>query len=126
MKIKKISAIQIFDSRGYPTIETEIELENGVRASGIVPSGASTGQYEALEFRDGDPASWRGKSVFKAIEHVEGEIADLVCGRNIEDQRGIDEAMIALDGTSNKSRLGANAILSVSMATASAAALEKG
>ena len=125
MKIKKISAIQIFDSRGYPTIETEIELENGVHASGIVPSGASTGQYEALELRDGDLKKWRGKSVFKAIEHVEGEIADLLRGRNIEDQRGIDEAMIALDGTSNKSRLGANAILSVSMATASAAALEK-
>lgn len=126
MKIKKISAIQIFDSRGYPTIETEIELENGVRAGGIVPSGASTGQYEALELRDGDPGQWRGKSVFKAIGHVEGEISELVCGRDVDDQRGIDEAMIALDGTENKTRLGANAILSVSMAAANAAAKAKG
>ena len=125
MKVKKISAIQIFDSRGFPTIETEIELESGVRASGIVPSGASTGQYEALELRDNDPAKWRGKSIFNAIEHVEGEIADIVRGLRVDEQRDIDEAMIELDGTDNKSRLGANAILSVSMAAANAAAKAK-
>ncbi len=126
MKIKKISAIQIFDSRGFPTIETEIELESGVRASGMVPSGASTGQYEALELRDNNPEIWRGKSVFTAIGHVEGEIADLLCGRDANDQRGLDEAMIHLDGTANKSRLGANAILSVSMAAANVSAQATG
>lgn len=122
MKIKKVSALQIFDSRGYPTIEARIELDNGAFGVGMVPSGASTGQYEALELRDGDPNQWRGKSVFKAIANVKSEIADIVCHRDIHDQRGLDEAMIELDGTDNKSRLGANAILAVSMAAANAAA----
>lgn len=122
MKIKTVSAFQIYDSRGNPTLEAEVELENGVRGSGLVPSGASTGQYEALELRDGDKARFRGKSVFKAVGHVEGEIADAVRGRDAEDQEGVDRAMIALDGTPNKSRLGANAILGVSMAVANAAA----
>ena len=122
MKIKDVSAFQIYDSRGNPTLEVEVELENGVLGSGLVPSGASTGQYEALELRDGDKNSFRGKSVFKAVSHVEGELAAALRGRNVEDQAAIDRAMIALDGTPNKSRLGANAILGVSMAVAKAAA----
>lgn len=126
MKIETLSAFQIFDSRGNPTVEAELVLENGVRASGLVPSGASTGQFEALELRDGDPAKFGGKSVLKAIGHIEGEIADAVCGMEVTDQRGFDEVLIALDGTPNKSRLGANAILAVSMAAARAAAVARG
>ena len=122
MKIASVDAFQIFDSRGYPTVEAEVKLANGMTGSGLVPSGASTGQFEALEMRDGDPAKFRGKSVFKAISHVRGEIARAVLGRDVFDQRGLDNAMIALDGTPAKSRLGANAILSVSMAAAAAAA----
>ena len=122
MKIASISAWQIFDSRGQPTIEAEVALENGVRGRGSVPSGASTGQFEALELRDCDPKRFRGKSVFKAIANVQETIAPALLGRDVFDQTGLDEAMIALDGTPNKSRLGANAILSVSMAAASAAA----
>ena len=122
MKIASVDALQIFDSRGYPTVEAEVKLANGMTGSGLVPSGASTGQFEALEMRDGDPAKFRGKSVFKAISHVRGEIARAVLGRDVFDQRGLDNAMIALDGTPAKSRLGANAILSVSMAAAAAAA----
>ena len=107
-------------------MEAEVELENGERGSGLVPSGASTGQYEALELRDGDKTRFRGKSVFKAVSHVEGEIAQAVVGMDVEDQAGVDRAMIALDGTPNKSRLGANAILGVSMAVANAAARAAG
>jgi len=126
MKIKNISAFQIYDSRGNPTIEAEVELENGMRGHGLVPSGASTGQYEALELRDGDKKRFRGKSVFQAISHVEGEIAAALLGCDVSDQRALDQRMIALDGTPNKSRLGANAILSVSMAAAAAAANASG
>ena len=122
MKIASVDAFQIFDSRGYPTVEAEVTLANGMTGSGLVPSGASTGQFEALEMRDGDPAKFRGKSVFTAVSHVRGEIARAVLGRDVFDQRGLDNAMIALDGTPAKSRLGANAILSVSMAAAAAAA----
>jgi enolase len=126
MKIASISAWQIFDSRGNPTVEAEIALENGVRGRGSVPSGASTGQFEAAELRDRDPARFRGKSVFNAITNVEKIIAPALLGRDVFDQSGLDQAMIELDGTSNKSRLGANAILSVSMAAANAAAAARG
>ncbi|HRX55000.1 MAG TPA: phosphopyruvate hydratase [Verrucomicrobiales bacterium] len=122
MKIQSISAFQIFDSRGHPTVEAQIVLENGITGSGLVPSGASTGQYEAWELRDGDPERFRGLSVFHAVNHIAGEIADTLRGREVSDQRGIDDALVALDGTPNKSRLGANAILAVSMAAAQAAA----
>ncbi|HEY1789674.1 MAG TPA: phosphopyruvate hydratase [Verrucomicrobiae bacterium] len=122
MKIASISAWQIFDSRGHPTIEAEIALEGGVRGRGSVPSGASTGQFEAVELRDRDPGRFRGKSVFKAIANVEKLIAPALLGRDVFNQSGLDQTMIELDGTPNKSRLGANAILSVSMAAASAAA----
>lgn len=126
MKIASITAFQIFDSRGNPTVEAEVVLENGVRGSGLVPSGASTGQYEALELRDETPDRFRGRSIFRAVAHVEGEIAGALRGREIFDQRGLDETLIELDGTPNKSRLGANAILAVSMAAANAAANARG
>ena len=126
MKIVSISAWQIFDSRGNPTVEAEIVLENGARGRGRVPSGASTGQFEALELRDRDAKRFRGKSVFKAIANVHEIIAPALRGRDVFDQSGLDEAMIALDGTPNKNRLGANAILSVSMAAANAAAAARG
>jgi enolase len=121
-KIKSVSAFQIYDSRGVPTLEAEVELHNGIVGRGLVPSGASTGQYEALEMRDGDKARFLGKAVFKAIGHVNGEIAKAVAGMEADDQRALDQKLISLDGTPNKSRLGANAILAVSMATANAAA----
>lgn len=126
MKIKSLAAYQVFDSRGNPTIEVEVALENGVRGRGSVPSGASTGQFEALELRDGDPKRFRGKSVFQAIANVQERIAPAVRGRDVLDQAGLDEALIALDGTPNKSRFGANAVLGVSMAAASAAAALRG
>ncbi|MEM3192656.1 MAG: phosphopyruvate hydratase [Candidatus Parvarchaeota archaeon] len=122
MKINNISAIQLYDSRGNPTIETEVELDNGVKGYGLVPSGASVGQYEAIELRDGDPSRFRGLSVFKAINNVENIIGPFLKGRDAADQQMIDESLIALDGTENKSRLGANAILSVSIAVANAVA----
>jgi enolase len=126
MKIQSIDAFQIYDSRGNPTVEAVVTLENGVTGHGLVPSGASTGQFEALEMRDGDKAKFRGKSVFKAIGNIRSEIAKALVGRDVSDQRGLDEAMIALDGTPAKSRLGANAILGVSMAAAVAAANARG
>src|SRR5438067_428590 len=126
MKITSISAYQVFDSRGKPTVEAEVVLENGHRGRGTVPSGASTGQFEALELRDGDPERFRGKSVFQAIANVHDIIAPELRGRDVEDQSALDHAMIALDGTANKSRLGANAILAVSMAVAQAAAGARG
>lgn len=126
MKIQSVSAFQIYDSRGFPTVEAEVVLENGMTGRGIVPSGASTGQFEALELRDKDASRFRGKSVFKAIGNIEREIAPAVIGRDPVDQRGLDEALITLDGTPDKSRLGANAILAVSMASANAAAAAQG
>ena len=126
MKIRSVDAYQIYDSRGYPTVEAEVTLENGMKSRGLVPSGASTGQYEALELRDGDPARFRGKSVFRAIDNVRGPLRECITGLDVEDQRAVDEAMLALDGTPNKSKLGANAILGVSMAVASAAAKYRG
>ncbi len=126
MKIKQVDAYQIYDSRGYPTLEVEVTLENGIQGYGLVPSGASTGQFEALELRDKDDAKFRGKSVYKAISHVKTEIALVVVGESVFEQSVIDRKMIALDGTYNKARLGANAILGVSMAVANAAANAKG
>jgi len=122
MKIHSIHAYQVYDSRGNPTVEAEIELEGGVRGRGTVPSGASTGQFEALELRDGDPSRFRGKSVFQAIANIEREIAPALAGFDVCDQAGLDRTLIDLDGTPTKSRLGANAILGVSMAAATTAA----
>lgn len=126
MKIERVSAWQIYDSRGVPTVEAEVRLTGGHRGRGIAPSGASTGQFEALELRDGNPHRFRGKSVFRAIAHIEGEIARALTGHDANDQLGVDQTLIALDGTPNKSRLGANAILPVSMAVAAAAAAARG
>jgi enolase len=123
--IKHVHARQILDSRGNPTVEVDIRLESGAFGRAAVPSGASTGTREALELRDGEGA-FGGKAVTRAVAHVNGEIAESVRGRDAGDQRGLDEAMIALDGTLGKSRLGANAILGVSMASARAAAADKG
>jgi enolase len=122
MKIRSIRGAEVFDSRGNPTVEAEVILENGIRASGIVPSGASTGEREAVELRDGDPARFRGKGVLKAIQNINEKIAPELIGRMVTDQRELDRCMIELDGTENKATLGANAILAVSLACARAAA----
>jgi enolase len=122
MKIKAIKAIEVLDSRGNPTVEVEITLENGVKASAIVPSGASTGEKEAVELRDGDKKRYLGKGVLKAVANVNEKIAPALQGMCISNQREIDLAMIELDGTPNKAKLGANAILGVSMAAAHTAA----
>lgn len=126
MKIARVCAFQIFDSRGNPTVQADVFLENGVVGHGLVPSGASKGSNEALELRDGDPARFRGKSVELAIGHVNHEIAQAVQGKDACDQAAIDEILTELDSTPNKSRLGANAILAVSMAVADAAARGRG
>ncbi len=123
--IEKVYARQILDSRGNPTVEVDVRLASGAFGRAAVPSGASTGTREAIELRDGDSA-FGGKAVTHAIAHVNGEIAEHARGREAGDQRGLDEAMIALDGTPGKSRLGANAILGVSMAAARAAAADNG
>jgi enolase len=117
-----VHARQILDSRGNPTVEVDIELESGAMGRATVPSGASTGQFEAVELRDGDKTLYAGKGVLKAVRNVKGEIADAVRGLDAEDQRALDTALIQLDGTANKARLGANAILGVSLAAAKAAA----
>ena len=122
MKINQIAAYQIYDSRGYPTIEAVVTLMDGTQGYGSVPSGASTGQYEAWELRDKDCKRFQGRSVFNAIKNVNSEIARRVVGLEVFDQKSVDQSMIDLDGTKNKSRLGANAILSVSMAVANASA----
>ncbi|RDV01206.1 phosphopyruvate hydratase [Undibacter mobilis] len=114
---------QILDSRGNPTVEVDVVLEDGSLGRAAVPSGASTGAHEAVELRDGDKSRYLGKGVTKAIAAVNGEIFEAIGGMDAEDQAGIDETLIALDGTANKSRLGANALLGVSLATAKAAAL---
>lgn len=119
--ITSIHARQVLDSRGQPTVEVEVHCGDSMGRA-IVPSGASTGHHEAVELRDGDPTDYAGKSVRRAVGHVCGPIARTLMGRPASDQRGIDEALLALDGTSNKSRLGANAILGVSLACAHAAA----
>ena len=125
-EITDIHAREILDSRGNPTIEVEVLLEDGSSGRAAVPSGASTGAHEAVELRDGDKSRYGGKGVRKAVEAVNGTIADEICGYEAEDQVAIDEAMIELDGTPNKKSLGANAILGVSLATAKAAAESAG
>src|SRR4029079_15649709 len=124
-RIDHVHARQIFDSRGNPTVEVDVRLDSGVFGRAAVPSGASTGQFEAVELRDGGDA-YGGKGVTKAVANVDGEIADAVRGRDAFDQAGLDGALIELDGTPNKSRLGANAILGVSLAAAKAAAAHQG
>ncbi len=125
-KIVDIKAREILDSRGNPTLEADVTLESGVVGSAMVPSGASTGEREAIELRDGDKNRYLGKGVLNAINNVNTEIKAAIVGMDANDQAAIDNAMIALDGTDNKARLGANAILSVSMAVAHAAAKEAG
>jgi enolase len=122
--IAEIRAREILDSRGNPTVEAEVYLLEGSMGRAAVPSGASTGEHEAVEFRDGDSSRYLGKGVLKAVENVNGEIADALANMDASDQRAIDQKMIELDGTENKGRLGANAILAVSMAAARACANE--
>ncbi len=124
-QIEKLHARQILDSRGNPTVEVQLTLRSGAQGRAAVPSGASTGEFEATELRDGGPA-WNGKGVTRAVAHVNGEILAAVRGLEAADQPGLDQALIALDGTPNKSRLGANAILGVSLACAHAQAAEEG
>jgi enolase len=125
-EIEAVIGREVLDSRGNPTVEAEVALSGGVVGHAIVPSGASTGTREALELRDGDKKRYRGKGVLRAVEHVNGEIAEHLEGMDARDQQGIDHAMIELDGTADKSRLGANAILAVSLAVARAAAEQSG
>jgi enolase len=124
--ILDVKARQILDSRGNPTVEVEVLTADGFVGRAAVPSGASTGKYEAVELRDGDKSTYLGKGVLKAIDNIEENIADVLLGVDVSDQRYIDEMMIDLDGTDNKGNLGANAILGVSLACAKAAALELG
>ncbi len=124
--IVEITAREILDSRGNPTVEVDVTLESGALGRAAVPSGASTGAHEAVELRDNDKTRYFGKGVLRAVKAVKGEIADKVLGMEATDQLALDQALIKLDGTSNKARLGANAILGVSLATAKAAALESG
>src|SRR5213080_4237299 len=120
--ISEIRAREILDSRGNPTVEAEVQLADGSMGRAAVPSGASTGEHEAVELRDGDKERYLGKGVLKAVENVNGEIAEALANLDATEQRALDQKMIELDGMENKSRLGANAILAVSMAAARAAA----
>src|SRR2546421_417462 len=121
--ITEVIAREILDSRGNPTVEVDVILEDGARGRAAVPSGASTGAHEAVELRDGDKTRYLGKGVRRAIDAVNGEIFDAIGGMDAQAQAKVDATMIALDGTANKSRLGANAILGVSLAVAKAAAV---
>src|SRR6266699_4918130 len=123
--IVDVKGREILDSRGNPTVEVEVRLESGAFGRAAVPSGASTGQFEAVELRDGGDA-FGGKAVTRAVANVDGEIAAAVRGLDADDQAGLDRVLIDLDGTPNKGRLGANAILGVSLASAKAAAAEAG
>ena len=123
--ITSVHARQILDSRGNPTVEVDVTLASGARGTAAVPSGASTGEHEAVELRDGD-AAWLGKGVSRAVANVDGEIAAAVTGLDADDQRALDSTLIELDGTPTKARLGANAILGVSLAVAKAAAADAG
>lgn len=125
MKIKNIEAYEVIDSRGNPTVECAVTLENGVTATAIVPSGASTGEREALELRDNDKSRFHGKGVLKAVDNVNKIIKKALIGKEVSKQKEIDETMLALDGTDFKTKLGANAILSVSLAVARANAMNK-
>src|SRR6202050_5278960 len=120
-QIERVHARQILDSRGNPTVEVEVGLRSGAHGHAAVPSGASTGEFEAKELRDGGER-WQGKGVTHAVANANGEIAQAVAGKDASDQRGLDEALIELDGTPDKSRLGANAILGVSLAAGHAGA----
>jgi len=124
--ISKVIGREILDSRGNPTVEAEVTLESGVVGRAAAPSGASTGEREAIELRDGDSNRYLGQGVMRAVGHVNQQLAQLVVGRDCNDQSGLDQAMIDLDATENKSNLGANALLAVSLANAHAAALEAG
>ncbi|NQT32539.1 MAG: phosphopyruvate hydratase, partial [Candidatus Omnitrophica bacterium] len=124
--IKEVKAREILDSRGNPTVEVDVVLEDGSLGRAAVPSGASTGEHEAVELRDGDKSRYMGKGVTKAVSNVTGEIAQKVTGMDAAEQKALDETLIALDGTPNKSRLGANAILGVSLAVAKAVAVSRG
>lgn len=124
-KIKNIIAREILDSRGNPTVEVSLETDNGIHVRSLVPSGASTGVHEALELRDGDKNRYGGKGVLTAVKNVNGPIAEALRGMNVGDQKALDDALLMLDGTENKSKLGANAILGVSMAAMRAAAKDQ-
>ncbi|HLW49316.1 MAG TPA: phosphopyruvate hydratase [bacterium] len=125
-RIAAVTAREILDSRGNPTVDVDVVLESGARGTAAVPSGASTGVHEAVELRDRDRGRYGGLGVLSAVRHVRETLAPLVVGRDPSDQRGVDEALIAADGTPNKGRLGANAILGVSLAVAQAAAADRG
>ena len=125
-KIVDVKALEVLDSRGNPTVAVDVTLESGAIGNAMVPSGASTGSREAIELRDGDKSRYLGKGVTKAVANVNGEIRSAAIGMDAADQKALDEKMIALDGTDNKGRLGANAILGVSLAAARAAATEAG
>ena len=125
-KIKNVFAREIIDSRGNPTVEVDVTLENGILGRAAVPSGASTGEREALELRDGDKSRFQGKGVLKAVANVNDELKNVVIGMDANDQKAVDEAMIKADGTEDKSKYGANAILGISLAVAKAAALDAG
>ena len=126
MKIKNVIGREILDSRGNPTVEVDVILENGIVGRAAVPSGASTGEREALELRDGDKSRFLGKGTLKAVANVNGPLRDLVIGMDAADQKALDYAMIELDGTETKSKFGANAILGISMAAMKASAIEAG
>ena len=121
-KITDVRGREILDSRGNPTVEADVLLDDGSMGRAAVPSGASTGSREAVELRDGDPSRYLGKGVLKAVASVNGELRDAVTGMDAADQAALDQKMIALDGTDNKGRLGANALLAVSLAAAQAEA----
>src|SRR3982751_6031596 len=123
--IESVFAREILDSRGNPTVEADVRLESGAKGRAAVPSGASTGTREAVELRDGDKSRYLGKGVRNAVANVNGPLAAAVKGLDAHDQRAIDEKMVALDGTDNKGKLGANALLAISLAAAQAAAAEE-
>src|SRR5258706_11972645 len=125
-EIVDITAREILDSRGNPTVEVDVLLKDGSLGRAAVPSGASTGIHEALELRDGDKKRFNGKGVLKAVAHVNSDIAPVLIGQDPTEQRGIDGKMLALDGTDSKSKLGANAVLGVSLAVARAASISRG
>ena len=126
IKISDIRGREILDSRGNPTVEADVTLDDGVMARAAVPSGASTGTREAVELRDGDKSRYLGKGVSKAVANVNGELKEALLGIGFDDQRGLDACMIELDGTDNKGRLGANALLAISLAAARAEAKSAG
>src|SRR5438128_11135199 len=117
-QIVRLDALEVLDSRGFPTVEANVTLGSGASGRALVPSGASTGAHEALELRDGDAGRYSGKGVLRAVGNVEETIAPAVIGLEATDQRGLDAVLVDLDGTADKSKLGANAILGVSLATA--------